>query len=346
MPAADKRWRRRISSVQTASLTIAAILFCCAPYAAFAPASAGPITERRETTGAAPKTSPAAAGAGGSRAPFVAMASQAAPRPATNPTAIKTGGRAYLFRGALGLIFSRGMDRLAKRIGQTGVAASVSEFTNCRSIAEQAVRDHRQDPTPIIIIGHSMGGRCALRFAQVLQAENIQASLVVTIDPPQISPNVPQNVARYINIFLSDSVFGADVAPEKGYQGHFASFDLSKHKGMMHINIDKKESIHDQLITKIRQLAATATAESERVPIRYVVPANAAIELWDSGMPIFARSGDTVAQLAAQHGVPLWSVTQINRVSDGTLLTAGQRIVVPRHLAPLPEDPGRPPAKP
>lgn len=83
--------------------------------------------------------------------------------------------------------------------------------------------------------------------------------------------------------------------PKQGYQGHYASFDLSEHEEISHINIDKMDSVHEQLVTKIVRLATTpAEAEGKAVPLRYVVPPNAAIELSDSGMPVFARSGDTL----------------------------------------------------
>ena len=66
-----------------------------------------------------------------------------AAQPATQPRA-----RVYLFRGALGLIFSRGMDRLAKRLEESGIRADVYEFTICWLIADRAVRDFRDDPAP------------------------------------------------------------------------------------------------------------------------------------------------------------------------------------------------------
>jgi LysM repeat protein len=49
---------------------------------------------------------------------------------------------------------------------------------------------------------------------------------------------------------------------------------------------------------------------------------------------VAARAGDTLQTLAAQYRVPLWSLTQANQVQENAPLTAGQRIVVPRHLAP------------
>src|SRR5437879_918660 len=255
--------------------------------------------------------------------------------PETPPAATQPQARVYLFRGALGPIFARGMDRLTNRLQEAGIRADVYEFTICRLIADQAIRDFRDNPVPIALIGHSMGGLCALTFAGILKSENIPVSLVVTIDPAQASPKVPLNVERYINIFLSDSVLGGgDVVAEQGYQGHYASFDLKEHEEVTHINIDKMDSIHEQLVTAIAQLATTPLPiKGEAVPLRYVVPPDATLELWDSGTPQIARSGDTLQRLAALNHVPLWSLTQVNQYSESAPLSVGQRVLVPRRLA-------------
>ncbi len=246
-------------------------------------------------------------------------------------------GRVYLFRGALGPIFSRGMDRLTRRLERAGVSANVYEFTICRLIAEQAIQDYRDRPAPITLIGHSMGGLCALKFAEMLQAENIPVSLVVTIDPAHASPNVPLNVERYINIFLSNSILGGgDVVAEKGYRGHYASFDLKEHEEITHINIDKADYIHDQLVNMITELAKVpAMAEGEPVPLRYVVPPQAPLDLWDSGMPMSALPGETLESLSAAYRVPLWSLAQANGLPERASLEPGQRVIVPRRLVPI-----------
>jgi hypothetical protein len=268
--------------------------------------------------------------------PATAAADEAAPaQPAGEPR-----GRAYLFRGFAGLIFSRGIDWLAERIERTGISATVNEAVMCSVIANQAIRDYRQDPAPIIVIGHSVGAACALSLAATLAGENIPISLVVTTDPARIAGDVPLNVERYINIFQSNSILGGrDVRPAKGFQGHYASFDLVEHNDITHLNIEKDESIHEQVVTKIQQLGMVPTkTEGETIPIRFVVPADAKLELWDSGVPVFARPGDTLQTLAALYHVPLWSLTQVNQPSNGAALTPGQRIIVPRHLVP-PADP-------
>ncbi len=92
-------------------------------------------------------------------------------------------GRAYLFRGVAGLIYSRGIDTLAARIKRTGIPASVGTYLLWRPTADEAIRDYRRDPQPITLIGHSMGGDCVLDFAEMLNEAGIPVSLLVTYDP-------------------------------------------------------------------------------------------------------------------------------------------------------------------
>jgi hypothetical protein len=253
------------------------------------------------------------------------------------PTTNGPRARAYLFRGAMGPFFSRGMDRLTERLEEAGITANVYEFTICRLIAAQAIQEYREDPAPIVLIGHSMGGLCAVIFAEVLEGEGIRADLVVAIDPAHATNDVPLNVDRFINIFLSKSVLGGgDVKPKPGFRGHYASFDLSQHEEVSHINIEKMDTIQQQIVAKVVQLATTR-AEGDAVPIRCVVPAKADIDLWDSGMAVFARPGDSLQSIAAAYHVPLWSVVQVNKGADRTPLVPGERVVVPRHLEPLVE---------
>jgi hypothetical protein len=54
-------------------------------------------------------------------------------------------------------------------------------------------------------------------------------------------------------------------------------------------------------------------------------------------MAVFAHPGDTIQSLATLYHAPMWSLTALNHVTDGTALTPGQRIVVPRHLVPAVE---------
>ncbi len=260
-----------------------------------------------------------------------------APPPAAEKVNVAPRGRAYLFRGIAGLIYSRGMDKLADRIQRTGIPASVDTYLMWRPVADQAIRDYRRDPQPIILIGHSMGGDSALAFAETLNAADIPVNLLVTYDPSRIAEDVPPNVERYINIFQSSNLMGGgNVVQGSRFHGHYASYNLKDHSELIHINIEKADRIQDQLVSKVVELAATpATAEGEAVPIRLEVPGDAAVELWDSGQPVTAHAGDTLKTFADTYHVPLWSLAEINSGIAARTLTDGQRIVVPRHLVPM-----------
>ena len=192
------------------------------------------------------------------------VAATASPGPSVNAPP-EPRGRAYLFRGFAGMVFSRGTDKLADRIKQAGFMATVNEAMMCPKIAKEAIDDYRRDPALIILIGHSVGGACALSFAEMLQDEHIPVSLLVTTEPARISHDVPLNVERYINIYQSDSVLGGiDVAPAQGFQGHYATFDLVEHKEISHVNMEKADFLHDQVLSKILQLAATPAKADQR----------------------------------------------------------------------------------
>lgn len=240
----------------------------------------------------------------------------------------------YLFRGAMGPIFSTGMDRLSEKLTQAGFSADVNEFTICRWIGDRAISSYKETPAPIVLIGHSMGGLCSVVISEMAAKENIPVSLVITIDPAHATGDVPLNVERFINIFLSDSVLGGgDVVTKPGYRGHYASFDLKENSRVSHINIEKSDDIHRQIIDMVRQLPRIQ-AQADAVPLRYLVPGDTLVELWDSGVRLPVRRGDTMESIAAANRVPLWTLVQSNSLPENAPLTPGQSIIVPRHLTP------------
>jgi hypothetical protein len=182
-----------------------------------------------------------------------------------------------------------------------------------------------------------MGGDSALSVAERLNSENIPVSLLVTYDPTRIADDVPPNVERYINIYQSSNIMGGgNVVQASRFHGHYASFNLKDHTEIIHINIEKAERIQEQLARKVAELSATpAAAEGEAVPLHLEVPADSAIELWDSGLPVQAHAGDTLKSIAATYHVPLWSLAEINSLSARAPLSEGQRVIIPRHLVPM-----------
>jgi hypothetical protein len=258
------------------------------------------------------------------------------PPGAAQKVTIPPRGRAYLFRGFIGVL-DWGMDELAQRINGAGVTATVNSYLVWRAVADQAISDYRHDSEPIAIIGHSLGGDAAVAFAERLAAAGIPVSLLVTYDPTRFAGDLPPNVQRYINLYRSHSVLGGgDVVQGRDFHGHYASFDLKDRPGIYHTNMEKVGDIQDQLVSKIAGLAATpAGAEGEAIPLRVDIPPTASIELWDSGLPVSARIGETLQTLAATYQVPLWALTQVNNLSEAAALTKGERIIVPRYLIPM-----------
>jgi hypothetical protein len=239
-------------------------------------------------------------------------------------------GRAYLFRGLIGLI-DWGMDDLAGRINRTGVAANINSHLMWRDVANQAITDYRRDPKPISVVGHSIGGDAAVEFAEALEAAHVPVSLLVTYDPNRSAHKVPANVERYIDLYQSSNFLGGgDLGPGRGFHGHYASFNLKDRPEIVHVNMDKFDRIQEQLAAKIR--SAGARGEGEAVPLHIVFSSTGPIELWDSGEPVSAHAGDTLQTLAATYHVPLWALTQINGKPENAALTEGERIVVPRFL--------------
>jgi hypothetical protein len=245
-------------------------------------------------------------------------------------TATAVHGRAYMFRGLIGMI-DWGMDQLAQRIDHTGVAADIEGYSAWRSVADQAITDYRRDPKPITVIGHSIGGDSAVQFAEALGAAHIPVSLLITYDPTRAAHPIPANVERYINLYQSSNILGGgDLEPGRGFHGHYASYNLKDRPEIVHINLDKFDAIQQQLAAKVR--SAALRGEGETVPLRLVPPATGAIELWDSGEPVAAHAGDTLQTVAATYHVPLWALIQLNQKAEHGALTEGERIVIPRYL--------------
>src|SRR5262250_867803 len=87
--------------------------------------------------------------------------------------------------------------------------------------------------------------------------------------------------------------------------------------------------------TSFNHRTSWAAVQGEAIPLHVEVPADAAVELWDSGLPVQAHAGDTLKSMAATYHVPQWALGEINSISARAVLTEGQRVIIPRHLAPM-----------
>jgi thioesterase domain-containing protein len=166
----------------------------------------------------------------------------------------------YLLRGIFNV--SVGLDALADKLRQNGIAATVYGHDEEGTVAADALQQYQAGSArPIILVGHSLGAGAAVSVARRLGNSGIPVALVVLLDPVS-SAAVPSNVGRAINFYVSGGL-GAPVQAEAGFRGSVANMDF-KNAGMDHMSIQAADPIHRQIIGYIRAAAARAAAAGGR----------------------------------------------------------------------------------
>ena len=123
---------------------------------------------------------------------------------AANPERKSARGRVYCLRGQ-GIVFSPGMALICEKLRPEGYYC---RDLRCMGDA-LVVRETRTDRArgiplcPIILAGHSAGGRAAIHASAQLASLGIPVALLITVDVA-IPPVVPSNVRRAINIYRTN----------------------------------------------------------------------------------------------------------------------------------------------
>jgi len=248
-------------------------------------------------------------------------------------------GRVYILRG-LGHIWSGGMTDLADELNRRGTTASAHRHSEWTELTEQAIKLYKSDPErwPIVLIGHSNGADMTINMAARLKSRGIPVALIVAYDPTRFSGNVPSNVRRFINLYQATNLLGGGrIHPQSDFRGQLINVDLRGHFEIGHMNIDKSARLQREVIAKVLQVVAfpQPTEPSQMVSIKYVIPSNAPIELWDGGLPVRLESGQTIKSVADLYGVPAWAIRQASNLDDEDIVQPGQQIIVPRHTNTL-----------
>jgi hypothetical protein len=66
--------------------------------------------------------------------------------------------------------------------------------------------------------------------------------------------------------------------------------------------------------------------------MKYVIPARARIELWDSAVAVVVAADDTLENVAVRTGAPGWAIAQINSLDENAPLQVGSRLLIPRSV--------------
>ena len=258
-------------------------------------------------------------------------------RPQVSAEPATINGRVFVLRGMMGKVFSTGMDDLAAELNSHGLRATVHD-REWEPVADLAIAEYKasQGKMRIMLAGHSDGADSIIAMSYRLQEAGIPVALAVTFDPTRmLQKPVPPNVERFVNLYQSNNLLGGGSSHRAaGFHGHFANVNLREREGLGHIAIDKSRALHDAIVPKFLQAAALGSPPGDDpVPISYVIPKEAKLEIWDSGIAIHAEAGDTADTLAARYGVPAWGIRSINALAEDGRILPGQYLVVPRYVS-------------
>jgi len=156
----------------------------------------------------------------------------------------------YMIRGFLN-VFSNGMNQMTRKLKARGIRAKAISNGDWNSIANDIIRRSKQGKVsyPIVIVGHSLGGVEAARFANTLGKAGIKTDLLIGLDPgfPQ-PPALTRGAVQVVNYKIPS---GKNYRKGAGFRGRITTIDVSKY-GTDHVGIDKNKSVQDLVIRKIR----------------------------------------------------------------------------------------------
>ncbi len=258
-------------------------------------------------------------------------------------------GHVYLLRGLVGEVFSTGFYDLAERIRERGVDASVHSMYAPGNLAGEIIAKHRRAPAPVVLIGHSSGADAAISIAQRLRAANIPVALMFGFDPTPIAGRIPDNVGVFINLYQKTNLIGGgEAVGAGGFRGRIVNVDLRERREIIHITLDKSPVLHALVAGKIAAILRPRApppvpvrgrrTTSVAVPVvyvtplsmRYVVPPDVPIVLWDSAMRGVVGADETLDGFAARMAAPAWAIASINNVSTANPPAPGAVLLVPR----------------
>ena len=163
------------------------------------------------------------------------------------PARVTNSAHVYLMRGLMN-VFSLGMDSLAQKIEQRGIAATVHNHTLWQAVANEiAARYQAGNRGPVILVGHSLGADAVMQMGQYLGGKGVPVALIVPFDGTG-SYSASPNVARVLNITQRRY---AHMRRGPGFRGELVNFDVSGDQSVGHFNIDKLPTLQAMVVNKI-----------------------------------------------------------------------------------------------
>ncbi len=149
-------------------------------------------------------------------------------------------------------VFSLGMNDLTKKLSCLGYDVKVTSWT--LALAE-AQCDEGQ---PLVVIGHSLGGRACAWVSRKLMSCGERVPLIIIVDANLIQ-SIPANVDRCLNLYVTNKLglfHGSPVTGESP-DTEIINWDISESKrwlfegGVDHFDIDATPWVHQIIIDEI-----------------------------------------------------------------------------------------------
>lgn len=169
---------------------------------------------------------------------------------AQGPSTSKSTAHVYLLRGVLN-VFSMGMDQIAYKLEQRGIATTVTNYLLWSSVADDAAAAYKSGKVrTIILVGHSSGATALPDMVDRLTRLGAPVKLAIGLDSV-FQTTLSGKVGRYINFYIGNGA-GTRVARGKNLQGQLSNVDVeSTPGGVGHVTIDKNEIIQQKVISAI-----------------------------------------------------------------------------------------------
>ncbi len=176
-----------------------------------------------------------------------------------NPIVDSAAGRVYFLRGN-GMVFSGGFGTLCGRLRRAGIWTEDLRCVGDLWLRRHIIKEQRLGRLrgPIILVGHSCGGRSSLHTARCLEPLGITIDLLICVDVALPFP-VAGNVRQAVHLYRTHRrIYRArPLQPAPGSHALIDNIDLDaddspiRPAGIHHLNITKSPAVQDWIMRRI-----------------------------------------------------------------------------------------------
>ncbi len=217
-------------------------------------------------------------------------------------------GRVLVIRGVFN-VFSLGLDDLACKLAQQGYQVDVAPPELALLAAHSIQQQWRTDPArgPLVLIGHSLGGRFCCSIPWKWRESGIPVKLAVILDSnPQTA--VSDNVQRCVNLYVTNDLGLFHGQQVRAVDRHTSLVNLDMTKvtrppgvpPLDHFNIDDSAWIHQLVIEEVDRAMGVGPGPDARAA-RWPAPRRPRVWSEQAGSTAQESGGSAVARAVPPH---------------------------------------------